>query len=262
MISSQPFEGKVAIVTSAAQGIGFAASKALGLKGASLLLGDTNFDEGEAAARYLSNKGITARFMHFDATSEWDVQRFVSYAVQLFNKIDIVVTAPNECHVAPITGFSTEQFSKIFNANVLGTALTIKNAAFHMARIGSGGVIVVVSNIAAKVGLPEMGLYCASQAALVGLTRSLAVELAPDQIRINALLPSQVQTPEGQPSSIHTQWGADTNESVRDRSLNAQPIAEMASAEEIGDGICFLASPENKLLTGASLVWDGGLSSV
>ena len=120
MKASPSLEGKVAIVTNAGRGIGFATSKALGDRGASVLLGDTQFDEGEAAARSLTGQGVTARFMHFDPTSEWDMQRFVSYAIQLFNKIDILVAAPNECHISSISEFSTEQFSKTFNTNVLG----------------------------------------------------------------------------------------------------------------------------------------------
>ena len=131
-----------------------------------------------------------------------------------------------------------------------------------MARNG-GGVIVIVSSVAAQVGFPELGLYCASQAALVGMARALAVELAPEKIRINTLLPSTVQVSEGSSGFSLGSWsGGDFQDPLVDRTLSFQPIAKSASAEEIAEGICFLASPTHTVLTGATLVWDGGLSSV
>lgn len=260
--TNKEFAGKVAVVTGAARGIGRAVSRHLGQRGASILMGDILSDVGELAARTLSSQGITARFMRMDTRTEWDVQRFISYAAQLYGRVDIVVACAGVLNVAPATEITPEQFHSIFDVNVLGTSLLVKYAIPHLVQSG-GGSIIILSSISGTLGFPELSLYCASKAALSGLTRSLAVELAKKNIRVNSLLPSMVDTDMVEEElNAREQLGQGAGDVVLERSLSSQPISRMASVDEVAEAVCFLASPQNALLTGVNLPLDGGLSCV
>ena len=254
--------GKVALVTGAARGIGRAVSKVLGQHGASIVMGDILSDMGEMAARTLSSQGLTTRFMTLDTRAEWDIQRFVSHAIQVFGRIDIVVTCAGVVRVTPLAEITPEHFHAVFDTNVLGTALVIKHTAPKMEKTG-GGTIVTVSSISAMMGFPDMSLYCASKAAVVGLTRSAAVELAPKKIRVNSILPSWVDTDMiEEEMNAREQLGQGGGDRILEKSLSVQPIPKMATADEVAEVICFLASPANSLLTGACLTYDGGLHCI
>lgn len=259
---NKEFAGKVAIVTGAARGIGRAVCRHLGQRGASILMGDILSDVGELAARTLSSQGITARFMRMDTRTEWDVQRFISYAAQLYGRVDIVVACAGVLHVAPATEVTPEQFHSIFDVNVLGTSLLIKHAIPQLVQSG-GGSIIILSSISGELGFPELSLYCASKAALSGLTRSLAVELAKKNIRVNSLMPSMVDTDMVEEEmNAREQLGQGAGDVVLERCLSSQPIARMATVDEVAEAVCFLASPHNPLLTGVNLPLDGGLRCV
>ncbi len=255
-----PFDGKVAAVTGAARGIGRAVSEALGRRGAQVLLGDVNSELGSVAARTLGAQGITARFASVDVRHEYDVERFLMSCMQIFGRLDIVVTAAGVIRVAPIEKATPDHFHAIFDANVLGTALMIKHATPLLEKAG-GGTIVTVSSVSGMLGFRDLGFYCASKAAVLGLTRSMAVELAPKQIRINAVAPSLVETDMVEEElAAREALGQGAGDQLLEKFLSAQPISRMATPEEVAEAVCFLASPVNALLTGAVLTLDGGLT--
>jgi NAD(P)-dependent dehydrogenase (short-subunit alcohol dehydrogenase family) len=241
-------EGKVAVVTGAASGIGLAVAKRLAQEGARVVIGDRNAEGLEKAA---SDIGPTAASIVLDVASESSCNAIVERAVTLHGGLDIV------CNIAGVLDFGRfadvdeHRWDRVISINLGGVYRMCRAAMPHL--IERRGNIVNMASAAGLVGVAYNSAYTASKHGVVGLTRSLALEFSKEGVRVNAVCPGGVKTPmleQAPPDDID--WN------MVMRSASWLDSGEMAVPEDIADAVAFLASSEARRITGAALAVDGG----
>lgn len=246
------FDGKVAVITGAASGIGEATARALVREGASVVIADLQVERGKAVARELER----ARFVATDVTAEAQVERAVALAVDAFGRIDVMV---NNAGVVGAIGSIRETPAETWNATlavlVNGAFFGIKHAARRMVQQGSGAIVSVTS-IAGLMGGLGPHAYTTAKHALIGLTRSAASELMPHGVRVNAVAPGATSTP-----LIAAARGGDVN-AKREGVAAGSPLAGLLSADEIAAAIAYLASDDARHVIGQTLVVDNGSTAI
>lgn len=247
-------EGKVAVITGAASGIGLATARLFVKEGASLFLGDVDEKAGQRAAEETAADGGQAAFVRTDVTSGEDVRRLVDGAVERYGKLDIIFNNAGISMAKPIPDTTEEDFDRIVAINFKGVFLGCKHALPHLLENPDGGAILNMSSNGGLVGRPGDPLYSATKHAVMGLTKSLAVTYADRKIRTNALCPGAIDTPMlgGVIGSFD-----DREEGLR-RVLANSPTPRVASAEEVARAGLFLVSPGNGYVNGVGLAVDGG----
>ena len=244
-------DGKVAIVTGAAGGIGRAAATRFIAEGARVLLTDRPGTGVEDVAREL---GDSARAATGDISIEADVVAVFAAAQAAFGRPDVMfANAGTEGKVGPLTDLAVEDFDRVIAVNVRGAFLCIKHAARAM---GPGGSIVVTSSIAGLRGSGGLIAYVASKHAVNGIVKSAAVELGPRGIRVNAVNPGPVDN--RMMRSIEEQAAPGAAASVKAGFEAKVPIGRYATNEEVANVALFLASDEASSVTGSTYVVDGG----
>lgn len=240
--------GKVALVTGGAMGIGYAIAARLAEAGASVLIVDLNAEASESSAEKLVAQGWKVSSAVADVSDEAQVAAVVARAADEFGGIDILVNNAGIYPFVPVVEATKEDFEKVVHTNLMGSFFASKHAAKQMIAQGRGGTIINVTSIDAlhpsSVGL---AFYDASKHGLWGFTKNLALELAPHNIRVNAIAPGGVATP-------GTNMGQ-----VADAFLAKIPMHRMADADEIGKVALFLASDLSSYMTGSQVVVDGGV---
>lgn len=246
----QRFNGKVALVTGAASGIGRASAVRLAQEGAKLLLADINAAGLETVATQLREAhGTEVTCFAFDATDMKSCREMVARAVARFDRLDVL------CNIAGIAGgwhfteMTDTQWRRMLTIN-LDSVFAISQAAIP-ALIASKGNIINMSSASAKQGQAYLAAYCASKAAVVALTTSIAVEFAADGVRANAICPGGVNT------NIHAtiQFPKDIDEKLM---AKLYPLSAIAEPEEIAAAVAYLASDEARYVTGIDFSIDGG----
>lgn len=240
------FNGKVVLVTGAAQGMGASHAKAFIDHGATVILTDVNAAEGQATADKL---GDHAHFMTQDVTSETGWQTVIDQIVTQFGQLDVLVNNAGITYSKSLFDVSTADYLKIFKINQLSVFLGTKYAANVMKNQQSGS-IVNVSSINGLVG-GAVG-YTDTKFAVRGFTKAAALELAHYGIRVNSVHPGVIDTP-----MIHQ---GDTDDAVK-QFAKAIPLQRVAQPEEISKAVLFLASDDSSYATGAEFVFDGGLTA-
>ena len=245
-------EGKVAIVTGAASGFGKGIAERFVREGASVLIADLSAEAGEAVAAALNaERPDAARFVRTDVSRDADTAVAIATAIEAFGGLDIVVNNAGYTHrTKPMAEVTEDEFDRIFAVNVKSIFLSVRHAAPHLA--AKGGSIL---NIASTAGLrPRPGLtwYNSSKGAVITATKSMAVELAPKQIRVNCLCPVL-----GQTGMTSTFLGEDTPER-RAQFLATIPLGRMSTPEDIANAALYLSSDEASMITGVALEVDGG----
>jgi 3-oxoacyl-[acyl-carrier protein] reductase len=242
-------KGKAALVTGAGQGFGFGIAEAFVREGARVACLDMKGDVAKAAAKRFGPGAIA---IHADVSSRADVERAAREAIAAFGRIDIVVNNAGTTHRnKPIMEVTEEEFDRIFAVNVKSILLAAQAFVPHM-RASGGGVFINVGSTAALRPRPGLTVYNASKGAVHVMTKSMAVELAPDKIRACALAPVAGETP-----LLAMFMGEDTPEK-RAAFKATVPLGRFSTPHDIGSAALFLASDEAGFLTGVVLEVDGG----
>ena len=248
-------DGKVAIVTGAAKGMGKADSIKLAGAGAKVMLADIDMAGCQAVAEEIKKMGKTAMAMKCDSSNKADINNLVSETVKKFGKIDILVNNAGVYPFQPFFEMTEESFMKVININLKGYFLMAQACAREMQknqpnRKGQRGSIINIASIAAIVGFPGLVHYCGSKGGVVGMSKAMALELAPLGIRVNNIAPGAINTP-----------GTHTTEMTKEQQaamIAPIPMKRQGEAEEIANAVLFLASDESSYMTGSTMVVDGG----
>jgi len=243
-------ENKVAIVTGGTSGIGRAAAVALAAAGARVMVAARRESEGNETVKLAQNRGGEATFLQVDVTKEDDISRLVKETMDRYGKLDIAFNNAGVETLAPITEVNEEEYRKVFDVNVWGVLASIKHEVPAMLKNG-GGSIINTSSIAGHVGMAGASIYIATKHAVEGITKSSALELAKQGIRVNAVAPAAIET------DMIDRFAGEEGES-RDYLTALHPIGRMGKPHEVADAVVFLASDRSSFLTGHSLAVDGG----
>jgi NAD(P)-dependent dehydrogenase (short-subunit alcohol dehydrogenase family) len=251
-------DGRRAIITGAARGIGAAAARRFCEQGARVVLADQDEVGTAAVAAQLAAAGYQAHALAVDVTDEDGVRGAISEAARLLGGLDLALANAGVLSVRSLADLSVAEFDHILQVNVLGTFLTFKHATGHLQAAG-GGTLLCTASQAGLRGYPEMSAYCASKFAVIGLVQSLAQELAPDKIRVCALAPGITETRMYRDlvEERARLWAVDV-EAAQRRIRETVPLGREASPEEVADAFVYLASPAAAYISGIALVMDGG----
>jgi NAD(P)-dependent dehydrogenase (short-subunit alcohol dehydrogenase family) len=246
-------DGKVAIITGAARGIGAAAARLFAAEGAHLVLADVLTEPLERVAAEI---GSRAAACPTDVTDEAAVKKLVDAAVARHGKLDVaLLNAGIEGKVSPIEDYPAEMFDKVMAINVRGVWLGLKYAMKAME--AAGGSIVITSSTSGIRATPHMSAYTASKHAVIGLMRSAAIEGSARKIRVNTVNPSPIDTP--MISSLEAMRGvAGRNDQPM---AQGTPLGRYGKPEEVANLMLFLASDESSFCTGGVYMVDGGVSA-
>jgi 3-oxoacyl-[acyl-carrier protein] reductase len=237
---------RVAIVTGGGSGFGAAICRRFASEGARVVVADL-LESGQAIAQEIGGVFVAA-----DVTKDEDARRMVQTAVNRFGRVDIVVNnAGLPQPPAPIEQTTEAQFDRLMNVNAKAIFLAAKHAVPAMRQQGGGAILNTVS-VAAIRPRPNLTAYNASKGAALVMSKSLAIELAPDRIRVNAICPGPGDTP-----MLAVFVGGDT-EAHRAPFLSSIPLGRLCSPEDVANAMVFLASDEASFITGVVLEVDGG----
>jgi NAD(P)-dependent dehydrogenase (short-subunit alcohol dehydrogenase family) len=244
-------QGKVAIITGGASGMGKAASILFAREGAHVVVADLNVTGGEEVAKVASAGGKACVFQRTDVSQEADVKALVARAVKEFGGLDIMFNnAGIGGAVGPLEEISVEDWDKTQAVCLRGVFLGIKHAVPEMRKRG-GGAIVNTASIAGVWGYPMLHAYSAAKAGVVNLTRSASLEFAADGIRVNCIAPGGVATPIVGAIGIN-------KETVEATLARGQPVPRAGQPDDIAYAALYLAGPHAGFVTGHTLVVDGG----
>jgi sorbitol-6-phosphate 2-dehydrogenase len=253
--------GKVALVTGAAQGLGRALAERLAQAGAGVALLDLQAEEAAVAASELATAhGVRAIGLPADVTNEKHVSGAIDEVVDLFGKLDIAVSNAGILISGEITDFSAAKWAKVMEVNLVGYMIVAKYAAQAMIPRNQG-VIVQINSKSGKTGSYKNSAYAASKFGGIGLTQSLALELAEHNIRVNAICPGNLLDSPLWVDSLYAQyaerWGK-TEAEVRQMYVDKVPLKRGCTYDDVGNTLLFLCSDEAAYITGQALNVDGG----
>lgn len=248
-------KGKVAVITGGASGMGKATVMRFLEEGASVVVADYNAATGAQTVEEATAAGFGEKvhFIRTDVSREADVEAMLDAALTMFGGLDIVFNnAGVGGAIGPLTETTTEAWDYTMDVLAKSVFLGMKHAARRMKARGTGGAIINTASIAGLSGDAGPLVYSAAKAAVISLTRSAAVELAPDHIRVNAICPGFIATPladGGRP------------EQARERFAKAQPWPETGVGDHIAGAALFLACDDSRFVTGEHIIVDGGLTA-
>ncbi len=243
------FAGKVAIVTGAAMGIGARITELLVQAGASVVAADIAHDE--LTTRF--GRAGSVRTCRTDVRQRSDCEALAAAAIDLHDRVDILINNAGITRRAPLADTTDELWDNVLQTN-LASAFYMARAVVPTMRAQRGGVIVNVASINAIRGNLELTAYGASKGGMAGMTRVMAMELAPDNIRVNALCPGTVDTP------MNDEYLADVEDpkAAMEMLVIKHPMGRIATADDVAWAALFLASDRSSFITGVSLPIDGG----
>jgi len=248
---SKKLQGQVAVVTGASKGIGAAVAEQLAAAGAAVVVNYASSKAGaEAVVNRIRKADGKAAAVQADVSKPDDVRRLFAETKKAFGKLDILVNNAGVYEFAPLEAINSDHFHKHFNLNVLGLLLTTQEAVKHFGP--GGGSIINMSSFAATSAPPSTSVYSGTKAAVNAITRSLAQELGPRKIRVNAISPGVVET-----EGLHA---AGISGSDFQRQIETQtPLGRISQPQDVAPAVVFLASPDSAWITGENLYVSGGL---
>lgn len=253
------FEDKVVLITGGATGIGLATARRFAQEGAKVVIASRNENAGQLAVDAIEADGGEAAFIQTDVTQEDQVQYLIQKTVELYGGLDAAFNnSGTEGTVAQLAEDEQDNYHRIFDVNVKGLWLCMKHELKHMQHNG-GGSIVNNASIAGLIGFPGLGLYAASKHAVLGLTKSAALENGARGIRVNAVSPAVIETDMAE-RFLTAQPGerADVVAGV----TAMHPIGRFGKAEEIASAVTWLCSDDASYVLGQSLTVDGGFTAI
>jgi 3-oxoacyl-[acyl-carrier protein] reductase len=243
--------GKVAVVTGASKGIGAAIAKALAAEGASVVVNYASSKQGaDRTAAEITKSGGKALTVQADVSNKDQIERLFAETQRAFGRIDILINNAGIYEFSPLDNVTPEHFHKQFDLNVLGLVLASKEAAKYFD--GDGGSIINISSLASSIAPPDASVYSATKASVDAVTKSLAKELGPRNIRVNAINPGVVITEGLDAAGI-------TESEFRKQAEARTPLGRVGKPEDIAPAAVFFASPDSSWITGETLVIAGGL---
>jgi NAD(P)-dependent dehydrogenase (short-subunit alcohol dehydrogenase family) len=246
---SNGFSGKVALVTGGTSGIGKATAIAFARAGAKVVLTGRREKEGAQVVDEIKKADGDAAFVRGDVAKDADVKAMVDFAIKKFGRLDIAFNNAGVEWMGPVEKATEAEYRRIFDINVWGVLNSMRHEIPFMLKNG-GGAIVNTSSVAGHIGLPQVSVYIASKHAVEGLTKSVALEFAKQNIRINAIAPGVIQT------EMFDRFAGE--DETRDQLRAITPVGRFGASEEIAAAVLYLASDDAKFTTGTSLVVDGG----
>ena len=247
-------DGKVAVITGSASGIGRGTARRFAGEGAAVVIADLNVEGGEAAVRDCKENGGRAVFQKADVSSEPEVKALVARAVKEFGRLDIIYNnAGIVGALGPLEQVSVEDWDKSIAVLLRSVFLGIKHSVPELRKAG-GGSIISTASVAGIRGFAGLHPYCAAKAGVVNLTRSAALEFARDKIRVNCICPGGINTP-----ILHRNQPG-VKEAMEDWMAKGQPLQRAGHAEDIAGMALYLASDDAQWVTGQAMIVDGGLT--
>jgi NAD(P)-dependent dehydrogenase (short-subunit alcohol dehydrogenase family) len=248
------FDGKVALVTGGGSGIGRATAIAFAREGARVVIGDHNAQRGEETVQTIRDAGATASFRQTDVSVASDVEALVEHAMSMFGRLDLAFNnAGIEGDVRPLAEQSEANYDAVMHINVKGVWLSMKYEIPRMLK-HDGGAIVNASSVAGLIGFPGIGIYAASKHAVIGLTKTAALEYSAKGIRINAVNPGLIDTE----MADRLAAGAKT---TKDDLASLHSIGRIGRVEEVAETVLWLCSGRASFVTGHSMFVDGGFTA-
>ncbi len=243
-------DGKVALITGAAGGIGAATAGRFASEGADVLLTDAR---AEALQSIAAELGERARWRAHDVSSEENWEAVATWAAELHGRVDVLVNNAGVFHAAPLADTAAEDFRRVLDINVTGVFLGMRTIAPMMAAAGSGSIINV-SSVAGLTGGPYLTAYTASKWAVRGMTKTVAREFARTGVRVNSVHPGQIDT------DMNTRQRERTPE-LLDKLIRGIPMRRIGTPDEVAHAMVYLASDESIYMTGSELTLDGGTTA-
>jgi 3-hydroxybutyrate dehydrogenase len=252
-------KGKVAVITGAASGIGYAIARSFATAGANFVIADVDPPSGERAKAQLQSLGVEGEFVATDVSKSSDVQRLIASAGKRFGRIDILVNNAGLQHISPIVDFPEDRWDHLIGVMLTGTFLCCKYALPHMIRQRWGRVINIAS-LHGKVASPFKAAYISAKHGVLGLTKVIALEVAEYNITANAICPAYVRTPlvDKQIDEQARRHAISREDVVRKIMTEPAAIHRLLEPEEVASLALYLCSDEASGITGAALDMDLG----
>lgn len=249
-MSTRKLEGRVAVVTGASKGIGAAIAKHLAAEGAAVVVNYSSSNEGaERVVADIQAGGGRAVAVRANLSNKSEIDPLFAEATKAFGRIDILVNNAGIYEFSPIEGISEDHFRRQFDLNVLGLTLTTQAALKNFNP--SGGSILNISSVVSTLGFPNAAVYSGTKGAVDAITRSLAMELGPRGIRVNAINPGMVETEGVRAAGIAE---SDTRKQVEAQT----PLGRIGRPQDIAAAAVFLVSQDSAWITGETLTVAGG----
>jgi 3-oxoacyl-[acyl-carrier protein] reductase len=244
-------KGKVAVVTGASKGIGAAIAKHLADEGASVVVNYSSSKSGaDKVVAAISDNGGKTLAVQANLANEQDVRKLFAETKKAYGRLDILVNNAGIYEFSPLENITAEHFHKQFNLNVLGLILATQEAVKLFGE--NGGSVINISSVASTARFPSASVYSATKGAVDAVTRSLAAELGPKKVRVNAINPGMVETEGTETSGI-------MESEMRKQTEAVTPLGRIGKPRDIAGAAVFLASDESAWLTGETLFISGGL---
>ncbi len=248
----EDLKGKVAIITGARRGMGKADALAFAKNGAKVVVTDISQEECELVFDEIKKNGGEGLAVKCDVTDKKEIEEMVKKTVDKFGKVDILVNNAGICQFKPFLELTEEEWDRTLDINLKGYFLCAQTVAKEMVKQKSGTIVNIASVVMGQIGMGMAGLahYSASKGGIAALTKTLALEFAPYNIRVNAIAPGAIDTP------MAASTKADPK--VLEATLAMIPLHRMGKAEEIANTVLFLTSDASSYVTGSIVVVDGG----
>jgi 3-oxoacyl-[acyl-carrier protein] reductase len=245
-------KGKIAIVTGARRGMGKSHALVLAKAGAKVVVSDISLEDCQAVAEEIKKAGGEAIALKCDVTKKEEIDKMVRATVEKWNKIDILVNNAGICQFKPFLQLTEDDWDRTININLKGEFLCAQAVAREMTKQKSGAIVNIASIAMGQVGIGFQALshYCAAKGGIVAMTEAMALELAPLNIRVNAIAPGMVDTP------MMEQTKQDPK--MMEATLAKVPLHRAGQSEEVSNLVLFLASDASSYITGSTIVIDGG----